>query len=97
MWKWSWMEDEELESESESSVHEDSSSDDCSSDNSSSNAVSDDQIPEITHSVIFKCVGVLKEHRYQETLAAASKNLEIEGLCLYDFLRNHTIQLMPMQ
>ena len=35
-----------------------------------------DEIPEITHSVVFKCIRVLKEHRYQETLVTASRKLQ---------------------
>ena len=33
-------------------------------------------IPEITHSVIFKCIGAHKEIEYQEMLALASKNID---------------------
>ena len=33
-----------------------------------------DDIPEITHSVVFKCIGAHKEMEYQEILALANKN-----------------------
>ena len=36
----------------------------------------DDAIPAITHTVIFKCVGVTKEKRYQDTLKYARKKLD---------------------
>ena len=72
LWEWSWVEvdsSEETESGSESEVPvEDLTSDE-------SISVTHDEIPEITHSVIFKCIGVLKEHRYQETLATAARKL----------------------
>ena len=32
-------------------------------------------VPLITHSVIFKCIGHLKESRYQEVLASAKKKM----------------------
>ena len=32
-----------------------------------------DDFPAITHSVIFKCIGVFKDHRYQETSLVAKK------------------------
>ena len=40
----------------------------------SSDGQEDDSVPEITHSVIFKCIGVHKEIEYQDTLALASRN-----------------------
>jgi len=35
----------------------------------------DNGIPEITHSVVFKCIGVHKEMDYQHTLALANRNM----------------------
>ena len=37
-------------------------------------------IPETTHSVIFKCIGAHKETEYQEILAMVSKNID-NGKC----------------
>ena len=31
--------------------------------------------PEITHSIVFKCIGCTKEHRYQEILCRAAQYL----------------------
>ena len=36
----------------------------------------DDDIPAITHSVVFKCIGCTKELRYQELLALASQKIK---------------------
>ena len=36
----------------------------------------EDTIPEITHTVVFKCIGAHKERQYQETLALASRKLK---------------------
>ena len=38
----------------------------------------DDDIPAITHSVVFKCIGCTKELRYQELLALASQKIKKE-------------------
>ena len=42
----------------------------------SSNEKEDDDIPAITHSVVFKCIGCTKELRYQELLALASQKIK---------------------
>jgi len=39
---------------------------------------SEDVVPNITHTVIFKCIGATKEHRYQELLGLA-KQKKIAG------------------
>jgi len=41
----------------------------------SSDDESDDSIPVIMHSVIFKCIGCNKEMRYQELLALAKRKI----------------------
>lgn len=84
MWKWSWVECVEPESDTSDSQAQqyESLSDDSrgTSANESSPDVSsdldEDNFPDITHSVIFKCIGALKEHRYQETLALVAKKLK---------------------
>jgi len=38
-------------------------------------------VPAITHSVIFKCIGHLKECRYQGVLELASKKIMMEKIC----------------
>ena len=68
------MEDEET-SESEES----SDSDDDNRNFSSSGSCSDsdiDDLPTITHTVVFKCIGSSKELHYQEILALAAKKLK---------------------
>ena len=79
LWDWSWVEaesneDTDSEAGSESEVHSDE-------DESISDASAHDGIPEITHSVVFKCIGVLKEHRYQEILATAAQKMR-EGIII---------------
>jgi len=69
IWNWCWVDDgscsdEELDDEV---LEESQSSEEEHSD--------DDSIPSITHSVPFKCIGQLKENRYQELLAIASRKL----------------------
>ena len=36
----------------------------------------EDTIPEITHTVVFKCIGAHKERQYHKTLALASQKLK---------------------
>jgi len=43
---------------------------------STSSESDDDSIPSITHAVIFKCIGVHKERRYQDVLSEASRKLD---------------------
>ena len=66
------------------SSNDDSRSDDLNAnqefENDSDDSLDDDtkvpsDIPSITHSVIFKCIGNRKEHRYQELLALAKKKI----------------------
>ena len=79
VWMWSWIDvaelesDEEVESECESSVRGEISDDCCCDGETPSEAAC--EVPEITHSAVFKCIGVNKEHRYQEIVAVASRQL----------------------
>jgi len=76
MWNWTWVDDD---------VSSDEDSDGCASefsDRYDSDTESQDDneelnfdVPLITHSVIFKCIGHLKESRYQEVLASAKKKM----------------------
>ena len=36
----------------------------------------DEKVPTITHSVVFKCIGCHKEHRYQGLLSLANKKVK---------------------
>ena len=47
-----------------------------SPDDITSSESDDDSIPAIIHAVIFKCIGVHKERRYQDVLSEASKKLD---------------------
>ena len=38
--------------------------------------IMDEEVPTITHSVVFKCIGSHKEHRYQELLSLANKKVK---------------------
>ena len=40
--------------------------------------IMDEEVPTITHSVVFKCIGSHKEHRYQELLSLANKRLKMD-------------------
>ena len=71
MWDWIWIDDEDHLSD-ESVEHIDLELSDKSSEQEDSDI---DPVPSITHSVTFKCIGQLKEFRYQELLAIASKKL----------------------
>ena len=53
---------------------DESSPDDDDDDDEDDDDDTDNSIPSITHSVVFKCTGNLKEARYQEVLALANKN-----------------------
>ncbi|XP_065894132.1 uncharacterized protein [Dysidea avara] len=69
LWKWTWL-DDTVTSDSDPSLSP------CLSPTAdiSSNTEEDDSVPEITHSVVFKCIGVHKDMEYQDTLALASRN-----------------------
>jgi len=75
---WQNMSDEE-------SFHEESSDSVNDDDEESNNHEDDDEdtnaIPAITHSMVFKCNGTLKEHEYQETLALVQKKMREGNSC----------------
>ena len=81
MWNWTWL--DEVPSSDDRSVCLDNSEDFRDSDDAIESFDDDTTevcaIPAITHSVIFKCIGNLKEHRYQELLALAKKKIN-EGV-----------------
>ena len=79
MWDWSWIHEDSSDiSTNVSSVEGSSESDESSADLESDDAAAS-SIPAITHSVIFKCIGNLKELHYQEVLALANKKRK-EGM-----------------
>ena len=70
MWNWTWV--DETSSDEESNGN-DSVAERSPDESNSDDDDADSSIPSITHSVIFKCIGNLKEARYQEVLALANK------------------------
>ena len=77
MWNWAWF--EEIHSSNDDSRSDDLNvteefKDDSDASSDDDTKVSSD-ILSITHSMIFKCIGNLKEHRYQEILALAKKKI----------------------
>ena len=85
MWKWVWLEDLDSRASTPESQHSNNSSSSLPppppdspdvTTPSESDESDDDSIPVITHAVIFKCIGVHKERRYQEILSEASTRLE---------------------
>ena len=74
MWNWQWMED--FDSEQDSVVSGDEPGDAAPSNSEESDndeEAEDDNIPAITHTVVFKCIGCTKELRYQELLVLANQ------------------------
>jgi len=71
LWKWDWLEEGDTYSDVESDCSE---VDDVATDDNDTEVVDDDEeIPAITHSVTFKCIGSTKELHYQEPLALAKQ------------------------
>jgi len=71
LWNWTWLQDSTCPSSpgNSSNYSPDLIPETPSIAATSSGSDSDcDTIPEITHTVIFKCIGVQKERRYQEIL-----------------------------
>jgi len=73
MWEWEWL--KEADNDSESDQREDQNDTDSEvaaslDDNETDgNDIDEEEIPAITHSVTFKCIGSFNELRYQEVLA----------------------------
>lgn len=73
LWKWTWF---DFQSDSESDANSPNFSFDSTS---AEESMSDEEVPAITHSVVFKSIGCHKEQRYQEVLALAKRKLN-DGL-----------------
>ena len=76
LWNWFWVENSSATLSGTSSPHRSPTPNDSSSSSSS------DEIPAITHTVVFKCIGVTKEKKYQDTLKYAKKRLDDDGFKL---------------
>ena len=85
MWNWTWVDDESSDEDSDGCTSDqvsDGYDSDSKSQDDNEGAESQDDSEElnldepfITHSVIFKCIGHLRELRYQEVLALAKKKM----------------------
>ena len=80
MWKWTWL--DECSSDGEEDVAKLSDEDAAELSDEDAAELSDEHdqdtnnaIPAITHSVIFKCMGSTKEHEYEEALALAKRKM----------------------
>ena len=79
MWKWTWLDPTDCTSPSISDSEGDASPRndvDLTSDEIGSDEPITDEVPTITHSVVFKCIGSHKEHHYQELLSLANKKIK---------------------
>ena len=79
MWKWTWLDPADCtspyisDSEGDASPRNDV---DLTSDEIGSDEPITDEVPTITHSVVFKCIGSHKEHLYQELLSLPNKKIK---------------------
>ena len=78
LWNWIWLEDSRSPTpESICDPASDPANNSLSPDiNTTSDEDEENTIPEITHTVVFKCIGAHKKRQYQETLALASRKLK---------------------
>lgn len=79
IWKWSWIEDHSSSDSDELSGDDGRHDAECAASVCENSSSDEDEVPPITHSVVFKCIGSMKEFRYQELLALASKKLKEGG------------------
>jgi len=70
IWNWIWV---DQDCSSEVSVENNNEPERLQS--SDSEEADTDAVPNITHSVVYKCIGQLKESQYQELLVIASKKI----------------------
>ena len=78
MWDWIWLEDaDEQDSEcvSDESLTVETRDEECN-DSAEPSDDDDNNIPAITHSMTFKCIGCTKEMQYQEVLASANQKIK---------------------
>jgi len=75
LWDWEWVKDNEEDVTSEISdgaitteQHYTDIGNESDDAEEADSEATDDGIPEITHCVVFKCIGCIKEHHYQEVL-----------------------------
>ena len=90
IWKWTWVDLDECLTDSETKASLCSSDVNSSDDFQSDEPTLDEEVPAITHTVIFKCIGAHQEKRYQDTLAIVKGKIN-KGTAVYSL--NLTIQL----
>lgn len=77
MWDWEWVhcskDDDDCVVDLSQDEHDEDKCDEDAHDESESHDSDSEDIPNITHSVIFKCIGATKEHHYQELLGLEEK------------------------
>ena len=79
LWNWKWTDDPDIEQVDPDNEEEDeigTGDATLSSSDISSNEEAEDDIPAITHSVVFKCIGCIKKCGYQELLARARQKIK---------------------
>ena len=74
LWNWTWLED--LCSPTPESICNPASNSLSADFDTTSDEDEETTIPEITHMVVFKCIGAHKERKYQETLVLTSQKLK---------------------
>ena len=75
MWDWEWVDCSE--DDDGDSIVASLSQDEHDESESQDSSDSEDVVPNITHTVIFKCIGATKEHRYQELLGLAKQKKSV--------------------
>lgn len=79
MWNWQWLENSDSDSEQDDVNKDEPENVVVSNSEESGNEEEDEEdndVPAITHSVVFKCIGCTKELRYQELLALANQKMK---------------------
>lgn len=82
VWKWAWLEDAGASDTNVDSDHDNSGHDNCLNPSSDDplNPDNDNEVevipPIVNHSIVFKCIGSLKEHHYQEILAQVAQKMD---------------------
>jgi len=92
MWDWEWVDCSEDDDDcvvasspdehdedtcDEDKCDEDKCDEDAHDESESHDSSDKEDIPNITHSVIFKCIGATKEHRYQQLLDLAKQKKSV--------------------
>ena len=76
IWEWEWLEDHSDPESNHSEDDQETDDFDATDNNDDDDEEDEDEIPAITHSVTFKCIGSTKEACYQEVLALAKQKIK---------------------